>query len=136
VEAASHLGRLRCCLTGTVGKRPTAIATHHFDLRPAVLLQPHGKGRRVSVGQEIEDAMLLQIHEDRAIVAAAAEGEIVDTERAQLRRDVSGSGDVRPTQESQQGIPARSILAQVQVSRESLPRLPTEREAHGFQSLA
>jgi len=74
VEAVGYLHGLRCCPACAVGKRPTAIAAQHVDLRPAVLLQPAGERRGSAVGQQIDDAMLVEIDEDRAIVAAAAEG--------------------------------------------------------------
>ena len=114
---------------------PDRDAAQHVDPRPAMPLQPGGEGRGVAVGQQIDDAMLVEIHQDRAIVAAAAEGEVVDAQGAQLRRDRTGSGDLSPTEEPQEGVPARPGLAQAQVSRESVSRLPAQCNAHGFQLL-
>jgi hypothetical protein len=133
VEAVSHLHRLGGCLTGAVGKGSTAITTQHLHLSPTVSLQPARECGSVSVGQQIDHPMLVEIHQHRAVVAA--EGELIDSQHAQVRRYLVGRGDLRPAQEPEQGVAARPSLTQPQAPREALSGLPTEREAHGFQAL-
>lgn len=82
VEPIRHVDRLGCCLACAVGKRPTSIPTDHLHLLAVVLLQPPGEGGGVSVWRHIDDAMLVEIHQDRAVGAAAAEGKVVDTQGA------------------------------------------------------
>jgi hypothetical protein len=52
-----------------------------------MLTQPGGHGVRGTIGQEINDAVSLEIHEDRPFGPPSAEGEVVDGEHAR-RRDI------------------------------------------------
>jgi len=97
-----------------------------------MLLQPGDERRGIPVGQEIDDPLLLEIHQDRAIVAAAAKSEIVDAQDAQVRRNLAGRGDRGASHEPQQGVATRPGTTQAETTRESLPTLPPECEAHGF----
>jgi hypothetical protein len=77
--------------------------------------------------------MLLEVHQDRAIVATATESEIIDAESAQVRSELTGARDHGATHHPQQGVSARPNTTQAKASCESLPRLPSERKAHCFQ---
>ena len=113
----------------------TPISTDHLHVLAMVLLQPGGERRSVPVGQQIEDAMLVEIHQNRAVVAATSEGESIDAQGAQVGSELTGARDHSATHQPQQGVTTRPARVQAQVSREALPRLPSQGEADGFQPL-
>jgi hypothetical protein len=80
MKAVRHLHRPRRTLPGAFGKRPSTVATHHVQSFPTLLLmllQPFGKRRRFSIWQQVNDAVLLEIHQQRAVAKAASEGKVI-----------------------------------------------------------
>ncbi len=84
VEAVGYLHRVGRGLACALGKGSTPIATDDGYVVSGVLLQPARQRGRLAVRQEIEDAVLLKIHQDRPIALPAPEGKIVHAQCSQL----------------------------------------------------
>ena len=82
----------RCLLV-----RTRAITGDQFDFWMA--FQPLGQGRRISVWQQVDDLVPLQVDEDGAVALPFAPGPVID---AQLSN--RGRGRYHPPQLGQQGI--------------------------------
>ena len=63
-------------------------------------LQPSCKAVRLAVGQQVNDGMVFQVDEDRAVALAAAPGPVVDPEHARCR---AGRRRRATTDEAEQG---------------------------------
>jgi len=132
VKPIRYLDRLRRPLTCALSRSTASVPTHDLHLLAVVLLQPGGHSRAFPVGQHVNDAVLVEIYQDRPIVPTAPEGEIVHPEDTEIGRDCVSSGDVSAVDEAQQGIPARPSGCQMQVSDQTLSCLATQSEAHGL----
>src|SRR5579871_1895925 len=86
MEAIGHLDRFWCAPSCSLGIPATSVPTD--DLWAPVLLQPGHQGFRLTVRQEIDDAVPLEVDHDRAITVTTTEGEVVDAQNA--RRVVVG----------------------------------------------
>jgi hypothetical protein len=86
VKAVCNLGRLRGAFGRTARIIRGAITGNDFD--PWMGAQPCRHGIRGTLGQQIDRPLLFEIHQDRAIDAALAEGKIIDPQdpRCGLRR--------------------------------------------------
>ncbi|HZC07531.1 MAG TPA: hypothetical protein VE338_17990 [Ktedonobacterales bacterium] len=136
MKAVSDLEGLRRALANAISKRATVIATAQGDVSVPMRSQPRGKRRCFPVWEQIDDAMLLGVHEQRAIADPTPEGEIVHAQCMEVM-EVSGGlacpRDARTSDEPQERIPARSTGSQLQLARESSPGLASQRETHRFE---
>src|SRR5437660_8675704 len=83
VKAIGDLNRLWCTALRSVGiscpqGTRAQIPTH--DLGSWMLSQPRGHGVRGAIGQEIDHAVPLEVHDDGSIGPTFAEGDVVDGE--------------------------------------------------------
>jgi len=77
VEAVRHLhslGRCPACASANAPPRSRLSTATCAPPCSSMLLQPLREGCGVSVGQQIDDPMLVEIHQDRAIAAATTQG--------------------------------------------------------------
>ena len=74
MKAISDLDGVWRALADTIRKRATTIATDHVDLGAPMRSQPRGKRRCFPVREQIDDAMLVEVHEQRAIACPTPEG--------------------------------------------------------------
>lgn len=133
VKAVGDLDSLWRALADAVGKRSTTIPTHHLDLGAPARGQPRGQGRRLAVWQQVNDAMLFEVHQQRAVAQPTPEGEIIHAEETQVWGTLAGAGEVGPADEAQERIAARPTGSQLQPSREASSRLATQRETDRFE---
>ena len=84
VPAVSDLDRLGRALPCAVGIHARAIAADDRHLRPA--REPGRRAGRAPVGQQIKEAVLVQIDEDRAIALATAQGKLIHAHAARATR--------------------------------------------------
>jgi hypothetical protein len=75
VPAVGDLQRGRRSLPGALGVGAGAVAADH--LGAGMGLQPGGEGGGVAVGQQVDRAAGGHVDQHRAVVVAAAEGEVV-----------------------------------------------------------
>src|SRR5687767_5362270 len=78
MKPIDHLHRLGCAPAHAVGIQVAAIATDRRD--GGMLGQPGRDGGGRAVRQQVDDAMRLQIDEDRAIAMAPPPGPLVYTD--------------------------------------------------------
>lgn len=133
VKAVSDLDDLWRTLANAVGKRPTPIPTDYLQLGAAMRGQPRGECRRLPVRQQIDDAVLVEVDQERPIAQATPEGEVIHTEPTQIRRDLADGGRWRATDQTQQTIAARPTGSQLQPLRESSSSLATQCKTHRFK---
>ena len=98
------------------------------DLYSGMLLQPLRQGLSPAVGEQIDDAAALEIHQDRAILLALPLGPVVHPEYP--RRAVCGGR--RPFQSAQQRVAAG---AHSQMVGETCAGFSAQRLGDGFQCL-
>lgn len=96
VPAIRHLGRLRGALGGRRGKRPGTIPANDADLR--VLPEPRGHSRDLAIRQGGDQAVPLQVHDQRRVGSAFAQGELVDTNDAGRRWHREWDAPLEPEQ--------------------------------------
>jgi len=89
VPAVSDLDRLGRALPCAVGIHARAIAADDRHLRPA--REPGRRAGRAPVGQQIKEAVLVQIDEDRAIALATAQGKLIHAHAARAPAGADGS---------------------------------------------
>ena len=124
VKAIDHLCGCRRAPANAVGVEVAPIATDHGDRR--MLGEPSRDRRRRAIGQQVHDAVVREVDQDRAVAVPPSPGPLVDTDGLQ------GWGARhwgRPHQPEQGGWTGR----QAQASGESSPRLPAQRHADGPQ---
>ncbi len=80
MPAVSDLDSVRCSYPSALGVCPTAVATDNFYAR--VLTQPCREGLCLSVRQDIDHRVTLQIDQHRSITPSAAHRPIIDPEHA------------------------------------------------------
>ena len=101
VEPVGDLDRVRRPGPGSVRIRPRAVPADHLD--PGVGGQPVGKRLGVAAFEEVERGAGLDVDEQRAVVLAAPDREVVDPEDPRGRRLRVGGGHDQP----QQDLPGR-----------------------------
>ncbi len=101
MKAVRHLHCLRRALACALSKRPSSVATHHFQSRcHGAAVSAIGQGRRFSIRQQVKDAVLFEVHQERPIAQPTPEGEIIDTQHPQVGSDLAHAGQVRPSNEA------------------------------------
>ena len=84
MPAIRDLDRLRCALAHAISIGAGPVTRDDLDaMMPA---KPRGQSPGVAIGQEIDDAALLEVAQDRAVALAAAPGPIIDPEHARAAR--------------------------------------------------
>ena len=80
-----------------VGGSPTASCrikttpVSRNDLHSWMSLKPVGEALGGSIREKIDDCMVLQIHQDRAVALTLAPGPVVDADHARIRLRTSSS---------------------------------------------
>ena len=69
MPAVGPLLGLGCAGAGGLSRRPGTIAAEHFNTGRMFQASGHGVGG--AIGQKSKDPMLLQVHQDRAILLSA-----------------------------------------------------------------
>lgn len=90
METVDHLLCLRCAVTHAARIVLRAIACHDRDLR--LTLQPCRDSCRCPLREQVDRAPTFEVHHDRAIDAALAQGEIVNADHVWWRRDLRWRG--------------------------------------------
>src|ERR1700750_434078 len=76
MPAICHLTSLRRAIAGTAGISPPSISGH--DLYPSVCFEPALQGLGLTVWQEVNHTMLLQIDKNGAVALTFAKGKVID----------------------------------------------------------
>lgn len=63
MKAVSDLDGLGRTLAGAVSKRPTSVATDHLDLDSAMRSQPRGECRGLTIREEVNHTMLVEVYQ-------------------------------------------------------------------------
>jgi hypothetical protein len=121
VEAIGHLDRVWRTLAGTVSVRAATVAADH--LRAAVHDEPGRERLGRAVGEEVDRPMGPQIDQDRDVVVAAPQGEIVDAEHGWSDDDRLAHGADQPNQ-------GRSARVDPPPRREAGTRSPADGHPH------
>jgi hypothetical protein len=78
VEAIGNLDSIRCATARCLAIAPASIATD--DLRRGMPVQPGNECLGLTVREQIDHTVPLQIHQDGAIAVTTAKGEVIDAQ--------------------------------------------------------
>ncbi len=127
MEAVDDLSGLRRALRRR--RRVGVVAVTHDDLNARPGRQPPRDGVGAAVGQHVEGPVALQVHDERAVGQAAAEGEIVDADdpwggrcrrgrtRGEAENGVVADREAEPLREARPSSAAQRQAKLTEVSR-------------------
>lgn len=96
VPPVRHVDRVGGAEASGLGVGAGAVAADHLHAR--VLGQPAGDGRDAAVGQQVDGAAGLDVHQDRRVHVTLAQRELIHAEHTERRRLGPGQPSYQPQQ--------------------------------------
>jgi hypothetical protein len=121
VPPVHDLNRIRRAFGRSLNKRVAAISTYNLDA--GMSLQPTFHARRLTIRQEIEGSVLLQVNKDRAVGMPFPKGEVIHAKNTGRR----SGGRRLPFKMPQQSVRAD---AKAKGTRRGLPAATRGAESH------